>query len=67
MNAWMTDFVGGSNDFIDVVSDFVNFAIVWIDGFEATLHFVGKEAIELLSVCFSEVEDCHFWHFSFLY
>ena len=63
----MTDFVGGSNDFIDVVSDFVNFAIVWIDGFEATLHFVGKEAIEWLPERFAEEEHWHFWHFAFLH
>lgn len=67
MNAWVADFVGGSNDFIDVVSDFVNFAIVWIDGFEATLHFVGKEAIEWLPERFAEEEHWHFWHFAFLH
>ena len=64
VNAWVADFVGGGNDFIDVVSDFVNFAIFWIDGFEATLHFVGIEAIEWLPERFAEEEHWHFWHFA---
>ncbi len=46
VNTTMADFVGGFNDVVDIVGDFVDFAVSRIDSLESFLHFGFEPMIE---------------------
>lgn len=63
----MADFVCSFDNFGDIVSDLIKFAVGGVDGLEAFLHFGFKPTIERFPKRFADEEDWHFGHFAFLH
>lgn len=67
VDAGVADFVGGFDDFGNIVGDAVDLAVAFSDCAILTFHFVIKEAIKGFPVGFANKKHGHFGHFIFLH